>query len=346
MKKRPFFILFIVAMIVSPPVFAQQTASRAILDELDNAAALAGEARKKAGDFASDAYFPGEWEAAEEQYSQAALLPKDSDADARNAIAAYNAAADSFESIFALAVPLYAQAREDEIMEARGLLVEERAKELFPEYFVPADEAALLALDEYEAGDYYPARESAARALLMYQCLAVAYKARAAMWEIEEREFEFHDIDSFERAGEILAGAMDAYNGGDIPSAGENAEEALLRFTLILSAGWAEYAEMHSAIAESEHQAALNMKTNIAAREFFTIADHIRQEANELFDAEEYEEAAKLFVNSEAMYVIAGMSATEKRRIAAEAIREALNKIEESDRRAREAEIILEGGLQ
>ena len=346
MKKRPFFILFIAAMIISPPAFTQQAANQALLDELNTAIARTDEARKKAGDFASDSYFPGEWEAAGEQYSRAAQFPRNNADDVRNAIDAYKTAADSFDSVSALAIPLYAQAREDEIMEIRNYLIAEMAKEYFPEYFVPADETALLALDKYEAGDYYPARQSAEKALGMYRCMAIAYDAWMIRWEIEEREFEYHDLDGYERAGEILAGAMDAYNEGDIPTASENAEEALLRFNLIISAGWAEYAETHSSIAESEHQAALNMKTNIAAREFFIIAEHIRQEAQELLEAEEYEEAAKLFVNSEAMYVIAAMSATEKRRIAAETIRQALNKIEESYRMAREAEIILEGGLQ
>jgi hypothetical protein len=137
---------------------------------------------------------------------------------------------------------------------------------------------------------------------------------------------------------------MDTYRADNLPLAKEIAEEALLRYQLLLSTAWAEYAGVRSEMSEGERLAATDMKTNIAARDYFSMADTDNKAARELLESEEYEEAAKLFINSEAMYVISSMSALEKRRIATEVLKEALDKIEESDRAAREAEAIIEGG--
>ena len=343
MKNRLFSILFIAVMIISPSISAQQGGGQSALGELEAAAAKAGEARSRAADFECPTYFPGEWETAEARLSQAGQMPNN-DANIRNTIDAYNAAADAFDSTLSLTIPLYAQAREDEIMELRDLLVDAGAKEYFPEYFVPADNAALLALAQYEAEEYYEARDSAANALDLFRCLTLAHSAWILSWEINEREFSLYDLDNFERANEILSGAMDAYNAGDVPAVLENAEEARLRYSLVLSTGWAEYAEFHSSKADGERQAALDMRANIAARDYFSMAEHDYKDAHDQLNGENYEEAAKLFVNAEAMYVIANMLAQEKRVLARNLLREAHDKIEESGRTARQAETIIKGG--
>ena len=345
MKSRLFSIFFVAAIAIQTPA---QTAgpSQSLLDDLGAAAARAEQSRTMAGDFEAQSYFPSEWEAAEEQFAQAGRLPKGNDAEARSAIAAFNAAAASFDSVFALTIPLYAQGREDEIMMIRGDLVDRGAKVAFPEYFAPADQTALLAFDQHATKDYYPARDSAAKALEMYQILAIVWDAWNIRREITERGFGLYDPDNYERAGEILSDAADAYKAENLPPARESAEEALLRYRLVLSTAWAEYAEFRSSLAENERQAALTMKSNIASREFFLRADSENKAAQRLFLAEEYEEAAKLFTNSEAMFVIASMATLEKQRIATTALREALSKIEESSRTVRQAEIAIEGGTQ
>ena len=318
--------------------------SQAVSADLKAASDKAEQARAQAADFDGDSYFPSEWEAAEGRFAQASHLPKGSDAEARNAISTYNAASNAFDSIFTMAIPLYAQAREDEIMAIRGNLIDRGAKTAFPEFFTPADETAVLALEQYKAKDYYPARDSAVKALYMYEFLDIAWDAMVLKREIDEREFVSYNPDHYERAGQVIGDAMDTYRADNLPLAKEIAEEALLRYQLILSTAWAEYAGVRSEMTDGERLAALDMKTNISAREYFSIADMDNKTALELLESEEYEEAAKLFINSEAMYVISSMSALEKRRIATEVLKEALDKIEESDKAAWEAEAIIEGG--
>jgi len=337
MKKHLFYALFIIAMLVLPCFISAQTPEQpeqVSTDDLNTAIARAEEARKKGGDFESPAYFPGEWEAAEASYANAGST---------RTPAAYNAAADAFNSVFKLTIPLYAQAREDEIMALRNNLIAAGVRVSFPEVFNLADNAALSALDQYEAQDYYAARDSAAQALLMYQAMTSAHNAWLAQQEIKGREFQLYDEDNFNRAGQILNDAVAAYKAKNYSLAQENADEALIRYNLVLSTGWAAYAELRFASAGAERQAALDVKANIAVNDLFTEADSTYKAAEISYDSKEYEDAAKQFIASEAMFIIASTSAAEKRHNAAQTIREAYEKIEESYEIAQQAEILIQG---
>ena len=304
-------------------------------DELNAAIARAEESRKKAITFESPSYFPGEWEAAEEQFARAGQNP---------GTEAYNSAADAYDSVSALAIPLYAQAREDEIVDARDTLVALGLKNSFPGYLAAADKTALSALDQYEAADYYAAADTAAMALSEYQLLETAFDAWQLRREIIERDFADYDPDNFDRAGQILGDAMDAFDAGNITEARESAGDSLERYEIVLAAGWTSYADDRSSMAEAERQAALEMRTNIAVKDLFNEGESSLQTGLTSLEDKRYEDASKQFINAEAMYIISSMSALEKRRRAIEAIREANEKIRESDQTGRRGETIIEGG--
>ena len=337
MKKCLVLGIFIVSFAVYMPSVWAQTA-----DSLSSAIAATEENRRIAVDFEGNSYFPGEWEAAESQYARAGLI-KDSSDDTDNTIRAYNEAAAAFNRVFDLAIPLYAQAREDEIMAQRAYLITLGAKDSFPEYLMDADRTALLALTQYEAKEYYSARDSAAKALEKFNFLETAFNAWLLRQEIRARGFAGYDPDNFEIGGEIISGAMDAYLAGDLAGAREKAEDAISTYKLVLSTSWASYAELRSSLAEGERLAALDMKTDVAAKEFFKIADSENKIALELLESKKYEDAARLFIDAEAMFVIASITTLEKRRTAAAALRNAAEKIQESDKIAEDAKIIIEG---
>jgi hypothetical protein len=342
----PFIVvLFVLSCKTTPsaetPPPAQKTTAPAPVTPTEAGAAItkAEEARQKVIDFEGHTYFPSEWEAAETQYNQAKLAQQKGTEAEGMVVAAY-------EKIFEMAVPLYAQAREDEIMALRGDLIASGARDRFPEPFSLADQTALTALEQYEAKEYYPARDTALQTVTMYKTLTSAYTAWQLGNEIEARGFDGYDPDNFDRAGEILSDAMDAYGKGDYAAAQENADEALNRYNLVLSTGWAAYAELRSSYAGAERQAALDMKANIATRDIFGEADSNYKTAVDSYGAKNYEEAAKQFIDSETLFIISSISTSDKRRNAAEAIREANEKIEESGETARQAEIVLEGGSE
>jgi hypothetical protein len=360
MKNYLFCAPLIIALLVLPflsckstpaanPSPAQQptgTSTPVTATEIGAAINRTEEARQKVIDFEGHTYFPSEWEAAEAKYTQAKLTQQKGTEAVRMVVAAYDAATEAYEPIFELAVPLYAQAREDEIMALRGDLIAAGARDHFPEPFSLADQTALEALDQYAAKEYYPARDTALQSITMYKTLTSAYNAWLIRNEIEERGFDGYDVDNFERAGGILSGAMDAYNAGDYAAAQENADEALSRYNLVLSTGWAAYAELRSSFAGAERQAALDIKANIATRDLFGEADSNYKTAIDSYGAKNYEDAAKQFIDSEALFIMASITAADKRHNAADAIREANDKIEESGETARQAEIVLEGGSE
>jgi hypothetical protein len=331
MKKSLFIAPFIITMLVLPCLVSAQTPQP---DALNAAITRAEEARKKAADFESPSYFPSEWEAAEGRYTNAGSAKTP---------AAYNAAADAFDSILRLTIPLYAQAKEDEIMTLRNSLVAAGVRAFFPDIFALADKTALSARDQYKAQDYYTARDTAAQALLMYQTMNSTNNAWLVQREIKGREFDAYDTEHFNRAGEILNSAIAAYQAGNYSLAQENANEALIRYNLVLSVGWATYAEMRFSLADAERRAAMDIKADIAVRDLFTEADSTYKASIVFYDSQKYEEAAKQFINSETMFIAASVLASEKRQNAAEAIKEAREKVEKSNEAARQAELIIKG---
>jgi hypothetical protein len=320
-------------------------ADQASLDAYNQAKAKADAARQRALDFESPSYFPSDWETTEAQYTAAGDLPKSTNAELQQAAVAYNALADAYDGLFEKTIPLYAQAREDEITAARDAFIATGQDSVLAEYFQSADAAAIDALDKYEAKDYYAARDAAAAALAAYKVLNTGAQAYMARQEILDRDFVHYDEENFGKAEETAEAAIAAYNDGDIKAAGENAEEALLRYNLVLSASWAGYAAGRRSSATDERNKALEIKANIAVRNAFQEADAVFNQAEAGFKEEKYEDASILYIESEARFLIVCQDTEEKRRIAEETMKDAEEKIEESDETARQAEIIIGGSL-
>jgi hypothetical protein len=348
MKKNALFVLLGCSLLMlgytscqsapkpaDPPKPAESgpPASEALKQAADGAAA----ARQRAIDFESPRYFPSDWESAEAAYAEAG---KSGDA------AEYRRLSETYDGLFERSVPLYAQAREDEMMMLREAIKASGLTDAFPEYLPRADETALRARDQYEAKAYYPAKDSAAQALRMYQALNTGGDAWAARQDIIGRDFVSYDQENFDRATESGLAAIAAYEAGDSAAAGASAGQSLEGYTLVLQAGWAGYAANCAARAEAERQAALAVKANIAVRGTFDEAEDSYVQGNAALAEAAYEDAAAFFTNAEAVFVLASTAASEKRQAAADVIREAEEKLEQSDEAARQAEITIEGGEQ
>jgi hypothetical protein len=318
--------------------------SQASLNALSSALTRAEEARKRALDFEGPSYFPSDWEGTETQYTAAGNLPKTTEAEVQQAASTYNAIADAYDEIFKKTIPLYAQAREDEIIAARDEVIATGLSGTFPEYLQKADGIALSALSQYEAGDYYAARDTAAKALMEYETLKTGADAFLVWQEIIDRDFAPYDPENFDKAEELAIAALAAHEAGESKAAQLGAEEALLRYNLVLATGWAAYAAERQAGAEEARRKALEIKANVAVWDTFGSADEIYNQAAAALKTERYENAAFLYFESETRFVAASAAAAEKRRLAEDAIRQAEEKLEASDETARQAEILIEGG--
>jgi len=300
--------------------------------------------RKSAIDFEVPSYFPSEWENVETQYATAKKMPTSNQGEINTAVAALNKTADRYGELFDMTIPLYAQAREDEIMAIREELDRSKFSVFFPQYVEKADKIALTAKDQYDAKDYYTAKETAAKALDEYETLLLGAKILLARQEINDRGFSGYDPENLEKADEISQTALEAYDAGNKKTAVESAEEALLRYNIVLTNGWIAYSAERRASAIAEREKAIRNKVNIAVRDSFRDADAVFNSAEGNYKDEMYSVAAKQYIEAEALFVIAGQQTEEKRVLAQEAIRQAEEKIEESSGTAVEADRIIEGG--
>jgi hypothetical protein len=202
----------------------------------------------------------------------------------------------------------------------------------------------VLAEEQYQAKDYYTAKDTAEEALASYsfgKTWLDAYNVRA---EIADRNFDVYDPMSVELADDVLFDAADNYLAKDYSGAGDKAEEALLRFNLALRAGWECYAAEMGAFAAAERQNALDLKANVAVRQEFNTAQAVYARADTAFQAERFEEAVTLYDDSLSQFEVITLVAKEKQLVAERALVRANEKIEESDETARAAEVVLEGG--
>jgi len=318
--------------------------SQASIDALNRAKVSADEARKRAIDFESPDYFPSDWEDAESKLASAGKMPISTEEQVRQVTVSYNACTDTYNALFKKTIPLYAQAREDEIISARDELIATGLTGTFPEYLQEADDLALLALSQYEAEDYYFARDNAFKALYKYEAFTFAAGVYLVRQEIIDRDFIIYDQDNFYKAEDVALLTLDEFEAENYEDAEDYALEAQLRYNLALKNGWIGYATSRRVSATNEREQALFLKANIAVRDLYREADGFYSQAETAMKAEQYENAAIRYIESEARFIVAIKEAEEKRQLAEYAIRNAEDKIEESDDTARQADTIIEGG--
>jgi hypothetical protein len=319
----------------------------AAMNALQEARERVGKARQRANDFNGSLYFSQEWDQADDIITR---LEEDREltgmAQVREAISAYNRAAGAFDKIFDDSIPLFAKERENELNSFRAAAVDEGARELLPEYFLTADKTAVLALDKYKNKDYYGAREGILEAVELYRALITGSQALKVRREILERNFIDTDPESFELADLAARTAADAFMDMNTRDAQDGAEEAYIRYDMILKTALEEYASRYREDADLQRQQAIRSKANVAVRQEFDLASSVYSLAEAAFREENFDEAVKFYIQVSSMYKVLEETAGEKRQIAEDALRNAELKMVESDGRARHAELVLEGGTQ
>jgi len=354
MKKRYIFLFLLITVVLifiscktTPPVDTAAEAEK-IVEVLPSAVSeyltKAQKARQRAVDFESPAYFPSEWEEIEAKYEEIGKMPKTTPGEIQEARIAYDEVTAAYDALFEKTVPLYAQAREDEILAAREVVIQSGFSRQFPEYLKTADDLTLTALNQYEAKDYYTARDTAAKALNEYETLQLGANVYLARQEAADRNFINYDPENFAKADEVAGDALKEYDSGNRETAVTKAEEALLRYNLVLANGWTAYAGERNSSAGRERELAVSERANIASREQFRVAEVMYNSAGEELAAGNFNKAAISFTEAEALYAIARQDTADKKKRAEEAIRIAGEKIETSGETAQDADKLIEGG--
>jgi hypothetical protein len=328
------------------------------IDNLNNALAQADVSRKRAQDIAAPGYFPREWNAAEGQYTEAKGNVRDATlGDVKKTIALYEAVAETYDNLARQCLPLYYEDLSGEILQARGDAVDGGIRDVSPDRLEAADLRIDKALEQYEAGNaaatnndaaenYYAAAESAFDALDRYRALTLGVHAYRLEEEIQAREFAGYDPENYKLGREAIDGAVAAYDGGDTETAGVRAEEALLRYALVMNEGWIGYTGDLKLSAEAERRNALNAKANVAVKREFDAADGLYTRGTAAYNAQDYEVSAEYFSQSIPLFSNSIKTAEQKRIEAEEAIQTAEIRIGQSEETAREAETDEQGGAR
>jgi hypothetical protein len=328
------------------PAADSNAPDQAALDALSAAIDRVNNARKLVRDFNGPGYFPADFEAADALYTEAAGNEKKATLDeVRESTGRYVAAAEAFDALAQKTLPRYAAEKEAEILGLRRTVIDGEIERYGPEYLLRADNKALEARTSYESKDYYPARDGAQRALEMYRTINTglgAYKTRVALMD---KGFYYYDPQTVDRADETAREGLADYLNGDIAAAEEKAEEAQLRYSLVLNTGRALFAAENGAVAGDARQEALNGKANVAARKDFDAANGVYQKAAAAYGNEQYDEASALYADAAGRFEELIKVVGEKRRRAEEARQAAELKMLESDGAAMRAELILQGGM-
>jgi hypothetical protein len=322
-----------VAPPAAPPV---QAADQATLNALNEAAARAEAARNFVKDFRGDEFLPSEWESANSLHTQAEQQRSAaSQAAAQESAARFNRAADAFEAMRDNAIAQYYENKANELVNARNAAVNAGAQIFVPDFLLEVDNVVVRAEDLYNAGDIFGAKNASDEALSMYIALRTgleAYKLREEIAEIAERHAPEAWAEALAEADVTGLNAIDKWEAGDYNDARIGAEAALLLYLRIA--------------ATAERQRALDVRADIAVRQEFNAAQEIFMRANSAFMQQWSRDATVFFSQSRSMFKEAADTALQRRIAAEEALRRADERLEESDATARDAEAILQGGIQ
>ena len=304
-------------------------------------------ARKLASDFEAPSLFPSDWESADSLFAQAEQQKDTSSRGAaRESEARYAAAADAFEELAERSLALAYDYAEREILAAREAAIEAGASDLLPDFLLDADNTAISADDKYLAKDYYGASDEAEKAFSMYTTLKTGLDAYKLREMISERNFESYGPSELASGDSALQDAADAYEAGDYGKARDKAEEALFNYNTLLKTAWETYVDGIRSSAAAERQKALDAKANVAVRMEFNSAEAIFNRANNALRVLEYGEASLLYEECRPLFIACTQMALEKQEAANDALRRADQRVAESEETARNAEAILEGGLE
>ena len=309
------------------------------------AVARAEKSRKQAFDLEVPATFAYEWQNAESYFiSGREKAQVKTQLSYSEAVKAYNASADAYDELALKALPLYAEARRQEILKAREAAVKAGADQVLPTQLAAADNVADRAQAQFDRGEYYSAADTAKEARTRYLVLKTGLEAYAVQQEIDRRDFAKYDAGNYALAQQKLQSSLETYDAGDIIAAQNDSEEALLRFRLALNKGREMNASGKGQAASAERQAAQDLKANVAVKNEFEQAQALYADAERAFKAEEYDQAAELFIQAEGQFAEVKNKAAEKRANALESMQAAQKKISANEESAKKVDAVLEGG--
>ncbi len=296
--------------------------------------------RKEAFDLGLKDIMAKEYAAAEERYIAG---KKALDADDRPvAKTELSAAEPLFADLVSKGVVMVAETRKKDADSARSRAMAADASTQSPDALGTADAAMAKADAAMAAGDHKVAIEAYVTAITAYDAVEKRSIATSVKTTIDELSYGPMDAGNYEIAGQKLA-KVDALIAEDAKGAQDAAQEALLRYRLVLAKGWELTAGSNRDSAEKVKIEAEAIKAQVAVKTEYAEAKAVWDEAVAAYASGDNELAAALFGEAEFMLTAAYDSASEKRSAALAAMEAAKTKTGESASIAESAEQSLAG---
>jgi hypothetical protein len=327
---------------VTPPP-TEPTAPAVSQDELDQLLAKAQELKKKAFDLKLFEVLSDDYKSAEALYAKG--LKSYDDKDAPAAKEGLGAAIAAYEDLIARGVVAIAAARQKDAEDMKATALKVQADSTQEARFAAGDEA-------FQAGEALVQDSKAEAAIPVFEDARLYYELawkRAVATElrqgIDDKDFAKWDSGNFQLADNKYSAEEGFWASGDpaTRAGGVDAlDEAILRFNLVVQKGREMSVSTAKGKTDEARQRSMDIKANVAVKDQFDAAQELYAQGSSELAAKEYESAADSFDRSASGFEEAYQAAAEKRAAAQEAMNAADEATAESQRKAEEADPLLQ----
>lgn len=284
-------------------------------------------ARKDAFDLGAKDQYPEEYAAAETRYTAGkGALDQDKLAEAQTEL---SAALPLYRELGDKSARASADTNKTNAQAARQRALDSRADAYSADALKAADDYLAQAEAAYAAGDYRAAREAYAKAAQAFDAAEKHARASQVKTRVDELAFGPMDSGNYQLAGEKLALAGEKISSEPAEAQGA-AEEALLRYNLVLAKGWELSAGNRKTDVERVKADAEAIKAQVAVKDAYAEALTAYQDAEYAYAAGKYEEAVPLYARAKELFDAVYKQAADKRAAAEEALRAAERSAEQS----------------
>jgi hypothetical protein len=325
------------------PEQPNQVAPAIAQEDLDKLLAEARELKKKAFDLKLFEVLPDDYKAADALYAGGVSSYEGKDAPA--AKEGLVAAIAAFKDLISRGVVEIAAAKRKEAEDMKAVAVKAGADTSQEERFGAGDEsfdAGVGLADEAKAEEAIPAFESARLYYELAWKRSIAGDLKAG---IEERDFAKWDSGNFQLADnkyQAEEGFWASGNEADRVAGQDALDEAILRFNLVVQKGREMTVSTVKDKTDESRQRSEDIKANVAVKDLFDSAQELYADGASQLAAKDYEAAADSFDRAGTGFEEAYLAAMEKKARADEAMQAAEEATAESQRKAEEADPLLQ----
>jgi hypothetical protein len=253
---------------------------------------------------------------------------------------AYTEAVSEFNALIEKGLPILAENHKASADRMKEAAVKANADSLFPDGFGVAQGAYEGAQATMDSRDFEKSIAEFDSASQLYQLLYKGTRAKAMQGTIADRNYSVYEPGNFKLAEAAYASATEMFNV-DNAKAISASDEALLRYTIVITKGRELFAGERKSLADDSMRQSKEMKANVAVKEDFEKANDVYKQAIEDQSKDDLESAADRFGEAAQLFNETYAEAKEKHDRAYEAMQAAQASKAESESMAQEADITI-----